>query len=406
MASQPSSEGLSLRRERPRVFYVSYDGMGEPLGRSQVLSYLFRLASSCDITLFSFEKPDADRDALNQELRQRGIRWIPLSYHKRPPVLSTLLDAISGTRALRAAAAERPPDIVHVRSYVPALVAMWSRRRTRAKLLFDIRGFWADERVEGGIWPQDNALYRRLYRLTKRCERWFFRSADGVVTLTNASVDQIRLWAGRPELYVVVIPTCVDLGRFTINDPRPEGPHVTWCGSIGTWYRFDLVAPLALALDLPLDVITRQPELATPMLKGTTADVRSLPPDEVPGALHGGDVGLSLCVSSFSKTASAPTRFAEYLAAGMPVIVNPGVGDLEEIVVRHRVGVVLRGEDAAALAATCDELRDLLADPDLPGRCRELARELFDVDAGSRRYLETYRRILVDRLVPDRIPAA
>jgi glycosyltransferase involved in cell wall biosynthesis len=379
---------------RPRVFYVSYDGMGEPLGRSQVLSYLFRLAPSCDITLFSFEKPDSDRAALRAELDGHKIHWVPLAYRKRPPVLSTLFDAIGGARAMRRAARQQRPDIVHVRSYVPALMAMWARRTTRAKLVFDIRGFWADERVEGGIWPSDHALYTLLYRITKRCELWFFRNADIVVTLTAASIGQIQAWAGRPELEVIVIPTCVDLDRFTLNEPRAGGPHLTWCGSIGTWYRFDLVPPLAEQLGFPLDVITRQTELAAGALAGTTADIGPLPPAQVPGALHAGDVGLSLCVSSFSKTASAPTRFAEYLAAGMPVIVNPGIGDLEEIVERHRVGVVLRGEDDAAFAQATAQVRELLADPDLAQRCRTVARELFDVDAGSRRYLEAYHRIL------------
>jgi glycosyltransferase involved in cell wall biosynthesis len=378
----------------PRVFYISYDGMAEPLGRSQVLSYLFRLAGSCEITLFSFEKPGADRAALTSELAEHGIRWVPLSYHKRPPLLSTLLDAVTGARAVRAVARERRPNIVHVRSYVPALIAMWARRVTQARLVFDIRGFWADERVEGGIWPRDRAAYRAIYRITKACERWFFRSADAVVTLTEASVPQIRQWAGRPELDVVVIPTCVDLERFTLNERREDGPHLTWCGSVGTWYRFDLVPPLAERIGFPLHVITRQTELVVSELGGAAAEVESLPPESVPAALRSGDVGLSLCLSSFSKIASAPTRFAEYLAAGMPVIVNPGIGDLERIVEQHRVGVVLRGEDEAAFSAAAEELRALLSDPELAARCRAVARDMFDVDAGSRRYSELYDRVL------------
>jgi glycosyltransferase involved in cell wall biosynthesis len=373
---------------------VSYDGMGEPLGRSQVLAYLFRLAAAYEITLFSFEKPDANMQALADELRERGIDWRPLSYHKRPPILSTLLDVLAGCRAVRAAASEHRPDIVHVRSYVPALIALWAKPKTKAKFLFDIRGFWADERVEGGIWPQSHWLYRGLYRIAKRCERRFFADADAVVTLTEASVPVIRSWARRSDLDVTVIPTCVDLTRFPLTEPRAEGPLLTWCGSIGTWYRFDLVPPLAESLGLPLYVITRQTELASATLGETAATIEALPPDQVPGALRAGDVGLSLCVSAFSKTASAPTRFGEYLAAGMPVIVTPGIGDLVSIVERHRVGVVLGGEDDAALGAAAQSVAQLLADPSLPDRCREVARELFDVEAGSTRYSELYDRLL------------
>jgi len=394
VAPQPSSEPSGAPHDRLRVFYVSYDGVGEPLGRSQVLSYLTRLAGDHEITLFSFEKQDADRSALAAELAAHGIAWRSLSYHKRPPVLSTLLDVLTGVRALAAASrAGGRPDIVHVRSYVPALIAMWARRFTGGKLLFDIRGFWADERIEGGIWPQSRLPYRALYRIAKRCERWFFAEADAIVTLTHASVPQIRAWTGVRNVPIEVIPTCTDLERFAASERRQTGPQLLWCGSIGTWYRFDLAVALASFGNLRLDVVTRQTELAEAALHGHDATVRSLPPEEVPAAMHVGDVGLSLCVASFSKTASAPTRVAEYLAAGMAVIANPGIGDLEAIVHQHRVGVVLEGEDEQAITAALEQLKTLQADPGLPDRCRAVAHELFDVEAGSRRYAELYSRL-------------
>lgn len=394
MAMQAISDPAELPARRPRVFYVSYDGIGEPLGRSQVLAYLFRLAGDHDITLFSFEKPDADIPALAAELRERGIDWRPLRYHKRPPVVSTLLDAASGWRAMVVAARESRPDIVHVRSYVPALMALWARRWTTDALVFDIRGFWADERVEGGIWPATRAPYRALYRLAKWCEGRFFARAAAVVTLTHASVPYIRERAGRSDLSVEVIPTCVDLERFTPQPPHADGPYLTWCGSIGTWYRFDLVPALAQALGFPLQVLTRQTDLASRVLTGVPATVRALPPHEVPDALHSGDVGVSLCVSSFSKIASAPTRFAEYLAVGMPVVVNDGIGDVAAIVEEHRVGVVLHGEDDLAMRDATDSLRALLGEEGVPERCRQVARELFDVDSGTRSYARIYSRLL------------
>jgi glycosyltransferase involved in cell wall biosynthesis len=364
------------------------------LGRSQVLAYLFRLAARYDITLFSFEKPDADAAALERELQDHGIQWQPLRYHKRPPVLATLLDAIVGWRAMLTVARTARPDIVHVRSYVPALIALWARPWTTGALLFDMRGFWADERLEGGIWRSDRLVYRALYKLAKRCESWFFARAQVVVTLTHASVPHIRELAARLDLAIEVIPTCVDLGRFAPMPPSPTGPRLTWCGSIGTWYRFDLVPALAASVGLPLQVLTRQTDLAHRLLNGMDASVRSLAPEEVPGALCSGDVGLSLCVSSFSKIASAPTRFAEYLAAGMPVVTTTGVGDVAAIVEQYEVGVVLRGEDDEAMRDAAARLRLLLQDDALTARCRMVARQLFDVDSGSRSYAEIYDRLL------------
>jgi glycosyltransferase involved in cell wall biosynthesis len=374
--------------QRPRVFYVSYDGMGEPLGRSQVLAYLFRLAREYRITLLSFEKPDSDLAALHSELSANGIEWRPLRYHRRPPVLSTVFDVWAGRRAMRSAARRGPPAIVHVRSYVPALIAMTARGATGGSLLFDIRGFWADERVEGGLWAANGLLYR----LAKRCERRFFAQADAVVTLTHASVPQVRSWLGPGTVPVVVIPTCVELDRFVPTTPRAD-PHAVWCGSVGTWYRFDLAVRLASALDLPFDVLTRQVTLARRVLGSVRASVRTVAPADVQAQLVSGDIGLCMIRSSFSKVASAPTRFAEYLAAGMPVVVTPGVGDLEALVQEHGVGVVLRDEDDTAVRQAADLIKAMARDASVQHRCRQLAAAHFDVDDGARRYAELYRRL-------------
>jgi glycosyltransferase involved in cell wall biosynthesis len=369
---------------------VSYDGVGEPLGRSQVLGYLTRLAAAYEIVLISFEKPGAPVSRLHRELAASGIKWLPLRYHRRPPVLSTALDVIAGRRALRRAARRfGAPRIVHVRSYVPALMALLARQQTGGSLLFDIRGFWADERVDGGLWRPGSALYR----VAKRCERWFFAEADEVVTLTHASVPQIKGWLGDRAVPIEVIPTCVDLDRFSGRTERPGGRQVVWSGSIGTWYRFDLAARVAAALSLPLTVLTRDVSLGRQLLDGYPASVRSVPPEQIPSELFAADIGLCLIVSAFSKIASAPTRFAEYLAAGMPVIVTPGVGDLETLVEDHGVGVVLRGEDDDAVQNAARRLLELASDPQVLERCRRLARERFDIQAGSRRYADIYSRL-------------
>ena len=383
------SQSSNALPARPHVVYVSYDGAAEPLGRSQILAYLRGLAAGHRITLVSFEKDDVADNALRAEFAALGIAWVPLRYHRRPPVLSTALDIVRGTRALARIARDDPPALVHVRSDVPALIAHLARRRTRAPMLFDIRGFWADERVEGGLWPRGGLLYR----VARRWERRFYAEAAGVVTLTEASLPQIRAQTGTRDVPVEVIPTCVDHAPFAASADRPGGPHAVWSGSVGTWYRLDLAPRLAAALGMPLTVLTRQVDEARAALGDHGAEVRTVAPGEMAAELHAGDIGLCLIVSSSSKRASAPTRFAEYLAAGMPVAVTPGVGDLDALVAAHDVGVVLRGEDDTALAEAAAHLRALAADPAARERCRRLAAERFGLDWGTRRYAGLYARL-------------
>jgi glycosyltransferase involved in cell wall biosynthesis len=232
-----------------------------------------------------------------------------------------------------------------------------------------------------------------IYRVAKRCERWFFREADAVVTLTASSVPQIRRWLQGRDVSVTVIPTCVELERFSSVSPRPNRPGAVWCGSLGTFYRFDLAIRFAAALDLPLTVLTRQTELARTQLDGRTADVREVPPDQVPSELHPGDIGLCFIADGFANLARAPTRFAEYLAAGLVVAVTPGVGDFDEILREHRVGVRIDDLSERGMARTAQQALELARDPTLPERGRELARRLYAVDAGARAYLDLYRQL-------------
>jgi glycosyltransferase involved in cell wall biosynthesis len=380
--------------DRPRVVYVSYDGAGEPLGRSQVVAYLVRLARSCDITLVSFEKDRASRPETAAILREAGIGWVPLSYRRRPPVLSTLWDALAGARAVRRACRRDRAEIVHVRSYVPALIALLAARpgRRRWKLLFDIRGFWADERVLAGAWSTRSPVYR----FAKRCERRFFAEADGVVTLTEASVPRIRSWLGNPRAPVRVIPTCADVGRFGRTSPRPEGPRAVWCGSLGTVYRFELAVRFADALKLPLTVLTRQVELAWAQLGAREADVREVPHAQIAGELRPGDVGLCFYADGgeLGNLGRAPTRVAEYLAAGMAVAVTPRIGDLDALVERHELGVCVDDESEAGLATAAGRLLRLAADPETRSRGQRLSAELFSVEDGAGTYLDLYRQLL------------
>ena len=61
--------------------------------------------------------------------------------------------------------------IVHCRSYISALVGLAMKKQFGTKFIFDMRGFWADERIEGGIWKLSHPLYRLIYKFIKKQEK-------------------------------------------------------------------------------------------------------------------------------------------------------------------------------------------------------------------------------------------
>ncbi len=397
------------------VLYISYDGMLEPLGQSQVITYLERLTQEADIHILSFEKPaDFAQDDKVQALRARldaaGIRWHPLTYHKTPTLPATLFDITQGTLMALWLTLRHRVALVHARSYVPALIGWVVKLLTGAALLFDMRGFWADERTDGGIWPAGG----RTYRTVKRLERTLLCGADHVVTLTHASkavIEDFPYLKGRPHAPVSVIPTCADLDRFTPGEnaggkPDKAGPFTLgYLGSIGTWYMFDEVLGLFALLrerlpDARLLVVNRNEQdlvrrlAADAGIPAAALEITSADHAEVPAAVRRMSAGAAIIRPVYSKIASAPTKLAEYLGCGVPCLGNIGVGDMETILEGEGAGVALRAFTPEERVRAVDRLIAMAANPATAGHCRAVALRHFSAEQGAAKYRAIYQSLL------------
>lgn len=390
------------------ILYISYDGMLEPLGQSQVLAYLERLSPGRRIHLISFEKSDdwrdkAKREAVRRRIADAGIIWHPLRYHKRPSALATAYDIAIGTARAVALVRRHDLKIVHARSYVAALIALAVKRLCGTQFLFDMRGFWADERVDGGIWPPDGSLYRT----TKRLERRFLLAADHVVTLTHASAREIERFpylSGKVPP-ISVIPTCADIDRFDIQGPLPQSPFVLgYVGSVGTWYLLDEMLRFFCRLrdelpDARLLIVNRNEQ----QLIRERAELIGIDPgsiemvsadhSDMPALVRRVSAGMALIKPLYSKIASAPTKLAEYLGCGVPCLGNSRVGDMAEILEGQGVGVALDGFSDEEMREGARKLIALVRQPDIQQRCRETATELFSIDGGVTAYAAIYERL-------------
>jgi len=404
-----------MRPPGRRVLYISYDGVLEPLGESQVVAYLERLTDRAAIALLSFEKPDDLADparaaAMRERLARAGITWMPRRYHKRPPVLSTAYDIASGCVVARRWARAGRSGIVHARGYVPALIGLVTKRTQGTRLLFDMRGFWVDEKVEAGHWPAGGLLYRA----GKWCERRFFAEADAIVSLTAAGVREFpslgRVRAGVP---IAVIPTCADLDRFTPGEADAERRHalgldeafVAGCvGTLSNWYLREQTLTFLAALSRRLPrmkalIVTREDHdrlRADAMRAGLPADRLVLARagfDEMPAMIRLMDVGVFFIRACFSKRASAATKLAEFLGCGVPVVINDRIGDSGDFVRNAGAGVVLDDADPARFDGATDALMRLVADPATSGRCREAALRTFSLANGVASYGTLYEQL-------------
>jgi glycosyltransferase involved in cell wall biosynthesis len=295
--------------------------------------------------------------------------------------------------------------MVHARSYISALIGLFTKKLAGTKLLFDMRGLWADERTDGGIWPENG----RIYRTVKALERHLLLQSDHVVTLTHASETVIANfpYMRGEAIPISVIPTCADLDRFAPqNDiPKSDGLTLGYLGSIGTWYMFDEVlecfklikarqpnARMLVLNRLEQDLIEKK--LAIHGIDRTCCEITSATHAEVPKAIARMDVGAAIIKPVFSKIASAPTKLAEYLGCGIPCLGNVGVGDMEMILEHEGAGVALTDFSPEGRQRAIDRLFELLSTPSLSVHCRDVALKHFSLRGGVDTYRGIYRSLL------------
>ena len=356
-----------------RVLYISYDGMTDPLGQSQVLPYLKGLVQKgYNISLISFEKPERYeqlRQQIQAECEEHTIAWYPSVYTKTPPLLSTIKDVRKMRKTALKLHQREPFDIVHCRSYIAALVGLKMKRKFNTKFVFDMRGFWADERVEGGIWNRKHFIFNLAYSFFKKKELQFFKAADHVVSLTESGKNEILSWKSlenkTPD--ISVIPCCVDDVLF---NPESINPHrkrklkaalgieeehqvLGYVGSIGTWYMLDEMLDffnvqlqknnklkfLFVTGESPQHILEKAVERNIPK---EALIITSTSHKYVPLHISLFDCSIFFIRPTFSKKASSPTKQGELMAMGVPVICNSGVGDTDAIINKYNAGTVLQ----------------------------------------------------------------
>jgi len=394
-------------KPRNKALYLSYDGLTDPLGQSQILPYVLGLEKlGWEFSIVSFEKPQTFerlKSLVEGAIADKKIQWIPLSYTKNPPVISTVFDLWRMKRKARQLDLNSF-SVIHCRSYLPMLVGMQLKRDQR--LIFDMRGLWADERVDGKLWPQESRLYRIIYRYFLKKEAAFLQHADAIVSLTNNGLLALeeRYGGAFNRAKTSVIPCCVDAARFNLDVHSiskkdlgfsEDARIIIHVGSVGTWYRLDqeLVFFKALkAVDsrwcfviLTQDIHKAKSTVEQAQLSSECISILSVDHQSVPNYLRLAEASVQFIEPSFSKRASSPVKFAEALAMGVPVIANEGIGDLAALLSEGQAGTVVQSwNDLQVVAKQWDqEQYD-------PSAIRAFAVRHFSIDVGIKRYLKLY----------------
>ncbi|PIE07067.1 MAG: glycosyltransferase [Rhodobacterales bacterium] len=395
---------------RVPTLYITRNGLLEPLGQSQVFGYLRGLSRDHAITVISYEKDEdwADRArvaALRADCDRLGIRWLPQHFRPRPRIIAPALSMLRMVWLLRREVRGQKARLIHARSYIPAAVARVVGRITGVPFIFDMRALWPEELITAGRLKRGSVMHKAIVRAERAC----LRDAGAVVALTHAAAGHLRRsypddLAGQR---LAIIPTCADLARFVPAEKPPETPVYGCLGTmLSGWFRIDwLKAFLEVAArrdpGARFELTTRDDARALREAIGgggalqEKITIAPSAPDRVQEVLQGQKASVMFYAGGeVSELGRSPTRLAEILGCGLPVVANAGVGDVARVVQENRVGVLAEGPSPLQMEAAWEALQELMRDPELAARCRRTAEKLFSLKTGTEAYARLYEEVL------------
>ncbi len=401
------------------TLYISYDGMTDPLGQSQVLPYLIYLSrKGYEITILSAEKDrnfENNKQQIYHQIKGTSIDWQYIKYTASPPVVSTLWDIYKLKKKALKLHRQKNFKIVHCRSYISALIGLYFKEKMNIPFIFDMRGFWADERVDGKIWNLKNPVFNAVYKYFKRKEKAFINQSAHIISLTQQGKDILNSWQTNIDpTPVTVIPCCVDTQLFSADSIdngivaayrktlkiKEDMKIITYLGSLGTWYMADEMMAffkllsvqkpdykfMFISYDNPEDILKLADKHG---VERSLIIVVKASRQEVPTLLSLTNISVFFIKPVFSKKASSPTKQAEVLSMGIPIICNDGIGDTSEIISSHRAGIIINKFNEEDYLKAINQIDIILETP--KKIVRKVALDLFSLETGGERYSTIYK---------------
>ncbi|AKQ44803.1 hypothetical protein TH63_02840 [Rufibacter radiotolerans] len=397
-----------------KVLYLSYDGMSDHIGQSQVLPYL--IASSekgMKFHVLSFEKKQNEHKIADiQSLLDRNdITWFKIKFNQGGD-LSKVYDYIKFFVSAFYVCLKYRYDVVHCRSYTASNIGLLLHYILGRKIIFDKRDFWIDAKIETGrINPDSSFTHNLVNKFLRFFERRLFLHANHIVSLTERAKEVVlQKYPSRKPEDITVIPCCVDLKLF--DQERVDQAKLTslkselgldgnfvlgYVGSIGSTYMIPKLFECfkAIQKEVPqaklLFLVNNDKEEVYKVAEASQVPKESLVVTSASRSampLHIAliDMGIFFITPTFAKQATSPTKLFEMLAMNKPIITNTGVGDAEKIFSDLQCGYLLNNFTEEEYQQVAEWVKKNMTGKQFNLSC-------YSLEFGAQKYFEVYQKV-------------
>lgn len=398
------------------TLYITFDGLSDPLGQSQILPYLIGIAKNgYHIHILSCEKISRlqkEEKVIKELIKDLPISWSHINYDENGNSFSRFSYIKQLEKLANTIREKNNIQLIHCRSYLASLIGLKFKRKYHIPFVFDMRGFWADERIDGGIWKKNNLVHQLFYKYFKQKEQQFIQQADVIVSLTHVGLREMQKQYPIQKLAdkTTIIPCCTNVSLFSpesnvkksLTGINENDYIIVYAGSIGTWYytkeMIDCIIEWQKQIpNIKLLVLTKDTDELNHILSLYSTEQKALVVsasasyNEMPAYLSMAKASMFFIKPAYSKIASSPTKMAECWAMNLPIITNAGIGDNDLYFNKHKGGILIQDFSDKEYQTACKKYIELIK-----GKhdYRKIALDFFDTQMAIKKYTGIYNSLV------------
>jgi glycosyltransferase involved in cell wall biosynthesis len=390
------------------ILYISQDGLVDPLGQSQIYPYVEGLSKNYFFFICTSESfENSNKINLFKKKINKNIDWKFNIIKKQSGKINRIIEILLLYSLVIKILFTKKISIIHCRSYLPMPICILVKLFTNKKIIFDTRGSWFDERIDGGMLKQKGLDYF-IFKILKRLEAIFFKCSDYLVFLTENSLNKINPKFIQNKKFEI-IPCAADFKHFKILDTKEKEKIkkqmslsnkfvIAYIGSLGSWYQIEKIVSFfsqfkniykeSYLLILTCSLIEKQLTKFPNNLSDSFCFL-SCSREDMPKIIGISDLTLSFIKNSFSKFFSSPTKIGESFACGVPVLSTANIGDIDTHIKTLDLGYILNDKNFVSNS----EFESLIQKKNNSKQIRQNSYDIYSLDSALLKYNKIYQSL-------------